>query len=188
MSPQNSKIQYNAPVILTYTFLSFLVLVLGSLMNHWTTTFFFTNYKTNFMDPLQYFRIISHVFGHADWEHFSGNFLIILLLGPMLEEKYGSKALIEMMFATALITGLINMFAFQTGLLGASGIVFMFILLSSYANVKTGKIPLTLIIVIFIFIGREIIDGLVMRDNISQVTHILGGLCGGIFGHHISKK
>jgi len=186
MSP--SKLQYNAPVTLTYTLLSFLVLALGNFTDHMSTNFFFTNFRTSFMDPLQYLRIISHVFGHVDWEHFSGNFLIILLLGPMLEEKYGSKALIEMMFMTALVTGLINILAFKTGLLGASGIVFMFILLSSYANAQTGKIPLTLIIVIFIFIGREIIGGLLLRDNISQMTHIIGGLCGGIFGNYISKK
>lgn len=182
------KIHYNAPVTLTYTFLSFLVLTAGSLTNHFTTNFFFTNFYTSFMDPLQYLRIFSHIMGHASWEHFAGNFLIILLLGPMLEEKYGSKAMIEMILTTALVTGLINTFAFQTGLLGASGIVFMFILLSSFANGQTGKIPLTLIIVIIIFLGREIVDGILLHDNISQITHIIGGLCGGIFGYYIGRK
>jgi rhomboid protease GluP len=161
--------------------------MLGISTDHMITNLFFTNYKTSFMDPLQYLRIISHIFGHVNWEHFSGNFLIILLLGPMLEEKYGSKAFIEMIFVTALVTGLINTFAFQTGLLGASGIVFMFILLSSFANAKAGKIPLTLLIVIIIFLGKEVINGLVVRDNISQITHIIGGFCGGIFGYYISR-
>ncbi len=183
-----SKIHYNAPVTLTYTLLSFFVLVIGRLTNNMSTNLFFTNFKTSFLDPLQYLRMVSHVLGHVDWEHFAGNFLIILLLGPMLEEKYGSKAMVEMIFTTALVTGLINIFAFQTGLLGASGIVFMFILLSSFANGQTGRIPLTLIIVIFIFLGKEIVSGLTLQDNTSQITHIIGGLCGGIFGHYIGRK
>lgn len=188
MSPRISKIHYNAPVTLTFTFLSFLVLTLGNFTDHVSTNFFFTNFKTSFLDPFQYFRMISHVLGHASWEHYSGNFLIILLLGPMLEEKYGSKSMVEMLFITALVTGLLNTLAFNTGLLGASGIVFMFILLSSYANVQTGKIPLTLIIVIFIFLGKEIVNGFILKDNISQVTHIIGGLCGGIFGYYIGRN
>ncbi len=182
------KIHYNAPVTLTYTFISFFVLIMGMLTNHTTTSMFFTNFRTSFLDPLQYFRIVSHILGHGSWEHFAGNFLIILLLGPMLEEKYGSKAMVEMIFTTAIVTGFINIFAFQTGLLGASGIVFMFILLSSFANGQTGRIPLTLIIVIFIFLGREVIDGVLLQDNISQITHIIGGLCGGIFGYYIGRK
>lgn len=182
------KIHYNAPVTLTYTFLSFLVLMMGIFTEHFTTNYFFTNFKTSFLDPLQYVRLVSHILGHGSWEHFAGNFLIILLLGPMLEEKYGSKAMVEMILTTALVTGLMNTFAFQTGLLGASGIVFMFILLSSFANGQTGRVPLTLIIVIIIFLGREIINGMLLNDNISQVTHIIGGLCGGIFGKYIGRK
>lgn len=188
MAQRISKIHYNSPVILTFTIISFLVMILGNFTDHVSTNIFFTNFRTSFLDPIQYLRMISHVLGHASWEHYSANFLIILLLGPMLEEKYGSKSMIEMLFITALVTGLINVIAFNTGLLGASGIVFMFILLSSYANVRTGKIPLTLIIVIIIFLGREIVNGFVLRDNISQVTHIIGGLCGGIFGYYIGKK
>ena len=55
----------------------------------------------------------------------------------------------EMILVTALLTALLNAVFFNTGLLGASGIVFMLILLSSCANIRAGEIPLTLILVAY---------------------------------------
>ena len=177
------RIQYNSPVILTFTFLAFISYILGKATLGVSTNYFFTNYKTSLSDPMQYIRLFSYVFGHANWSHFSNNFLIVLLVGPMVEEKYGSNNLIEMIAFTALITGVINTLFFHTGLLGASGIVFMLILLSSFANTKSGKLPLTLILVTIFFLGREVLNAVFAVDNISHSAHIIGGLCGGILGH-----
>jgi membrane associated rhomboid family serine protease len=175
------KIQYNAPVILTFTLLALLSYVLGAITRNLSTTLLFSNYKTSFLDPMQYLRLFTHVLGHANWIHFSGNFMIILIIGPMLEEKYGSKTLIKMILITSFITGLIHTLFSNTVLLGASGVVYMFIILSSFANTKSGKIPLTLIIVFFIFVGKETFSSITVQDNISQLSHILGGICGVIF-------
>jgi len=187
MRKQFSRFQYNAPVTLTYAFIALAVLVIGIITEGVTTQLLFSNYRTSFLDPLQYIRLVTHVLGHANWEHYSGNFLIILLLGPMLEEKHGSKNVFEMLLITAFITGILNTLFFDTALLGASGIVFMMILLSSFANTEDGRIPLTLIIVAIIFIGKEVVNGIFMQDNISQITHIIGGLCGGVFGYWKNK-
>ena len=86
-----------------------------------------------------------------------------------------------MSLITAVITGLINMFLFRQVIVGASGIVFMFIILSSLVNMKRKEIPLTFILVTFVFIGNEIVNSL-GDDNISQFGHICGGLCGGALG------
>ena len=86
-----------------------------------------------------------------------------------------------MIAVTALITALLNNFFFPSGLMGASGIVFMMILLSSFANLKQGHIPLTFVIIVVLFLGKEVYNSLKM-DNISQFAHILGGICGSIFG------
>jgi rhomboid protease GluP len=188
MKTNLKKIQYNAPVTLTFTFTALVVLLIGTYLDSGITIYFFSNYRTSFADPMQYFRLFSHILGHANWEHFYSNFLLILLLGPILEEKYGSKKLLQMILFTAFITGLINTLFFDTAILGASGIVFMIILLSSYANAQAGKIPLTLIIVVIIFLGKEVVTGLTVADNISQLTHIFGGLCGGVFGFIITKR
>ena len=111
-----------------------------------------------------------------------GNMVYILLLGPLMEEKYGSKNLLEMIGITAILTGIVNMAFFDSALLGASGIAFMLIILSSITGIKEGEIPLTLIIVVVFFIGKEVVSGIFVRDNISQLTHIIGGFCGALFG------
>ncbi len=182
------RFHYNSPVILTMTILSFGALLLGYATDFKSTALLFSVYRGSFTDIFFYFRLIGHVLGHADWGHFINNFLLILLLGPMLEEKYGSKNIISMILATALITGVLNIILFNSALLGASGIVFMLIVLSSFANTRQGTIPITLILVIVIFIGREIMDGLLTKDNISQLTHIIGGLCGAIFGMSMTRS
>ena len=50
-------------------------------------------------------------------------FLYILLIGPMIEEKYGTFNLLIMMLITAGITGIINYIRGRKRILGASGIV-----------------------------------------------------------------
>jgi membrane associated rhomboid family serine protease len=176
------RIKYNSPVILTFTIISFIVLVLGYITERGSTYLLFSVYRSSLADVFFYIRLFGHVLGHADWAHYFNNFLIILLIGPMLEEKYGSKSMVIMISITALVTGVFNLLLFNTALLGASGIVFMMILLGSFVNIERGKIPVTFIVVVGIFIGREIIDGLFTKDNISQLTHIAGGICGAFFG------
>jgi len=131
--------------------------------------------------------MISHVIGHASVEHLLGNMTFILLLGPIVEEKYGGGKTALMILITAIITAIINMMFFSTGLLGASGIVFMLILLVSFTNMKDGKIPLTFILVALLFVGKEVIH-IMQEDNVSQAAHIIGGICGSAFGFMFGRK
>lgn len=182
------KIRYNSPVILTFTFLALFALVLGYATQNYSTQLLFSVYKSSPKSIFFYIRLFGHVLGHANWSHFFNNFLIILLVGPMLEEKYGSKRLLIMILFTAFITGVINLVFFNTGLLGASGIAFMLILLSSFVNLQKGTIPITFVLVFLAYIGSEVVNGFVGADNISQLTHIIGGVCGGIFGYFLNKE
>jgi membrane associated rhomboid family serine protease len=125
--------------------------------------------------------IFTHAAGHASWAHLINNFTLILLIGPMLEESYGSRQLLLMMILTALVTGILNVLFFNTALLGASGIVFMMILLSSFTNFSHGEIPLTFILVLILYLGVQLFNTS-GPDNISHFAHIIGGLCGSIFG------
>jgi len=133
-------------------------------------------------NPATYFRLFSHVIGHDNWEHLMNNLMFILLLGPILEEKYGSKDLLMMFGITALIIGVLQIIFFPgTALLGASGIVFMLILLASVTNFQAGRVPLTFILVVILYLGKEVSQSLA-SDQISQFAHIIGGVIGGIFG------
>ena len=88
------------------------------------------------------------------------NFLYILLIGPMIEEKYGSINLLIMILITSGVTGIINSLIGKHRLLGASGIVFMLIILSSLVNLKSGMIPITLILIFIFYIANEIFAGI----------------------------
>ena len=33
-----------------------------------------------------------------------------------------------------------------------------------------------------LYVGKEIVDGVVLADNVSQLTHVVGGICGAVLG------
>lgn len=175
------KIYFNAPITLTFTLICFLALFLQMITNGDSTVLLFSTYSSSLLDPLTYVRLIGHIFGHADFDHLISNMIYILLLGPMLEEKYHDR-LIIVIVVTALVTGICNNI-FQPGamLLGASGVVFAFILLASITGKDRG-IPITLILVAILWIGGEVTSMLTVTDSISHITHIIGGLVGGAIG------
>ena len=175
-------IRFNAPVILSFA------LLLGNWTSGAATTQYFSVYRSSLADPLTYVRFFGHVLGHSGYDHYMGNMLLLLLVGPGLEEKYGSGTMVWMIALTALVTGLVHFIFFpHSALLGASGVVFMMIVLSSFTAMRRGEIPITLILVVIFYLGGEIMDGLFKQDNISQITHIVGGLCGLVFGFTIRR-
>ena len=177
------KLQYNSPVVLSFALLSLAVLWLDRTTGGWSNVKFFSVYRSSLGDLSTYPRFFLHVLGHSSFKHYIGNMMILLVIGPGLEERYGSKNLLWAIAFTALISGLIQWVFFpKTMLMGASGIVFMMIVMSSLAGMKNGCIPLTLIFVLVLYIGNEVIDGITLKDNISQITHIVGGLCGAFLG------
>jgi membrane associated rhomboid family serine protease len=178
------RIRYNAPFTLTFSLLCAAVLVANQfLVPDLTKTWFTVGGQGSFHpnDPASYFRLFSYTLGHADWTHLMGNLSFILLLGPILEEKYQTPTLLIMVLITALATGIVNVVFFPTALLGASGIVFLLILLTSFANVRAGEIPLTFVAVLALYLGKEVFEAF-KNDNISQFAHIVGGIAGSIFG------
>lgn len=179
-----SKVQYNSVVILTFFFISLLILIIdkvckGKLIN----TLFVTYKNDSLLSPLTYFKVISHVLGHSNWEHLYNNFIKILLVGPLIEEKYGSVNLLIAIILTAIIIGIIHKIFGKGGILGSSGIAYMLIILSSFVNMEDGKIPLTLALIILFFLVDEVIKLFSRKkDGISHLGHVTGAICGLIFG------
>lgn len=178
------KIYFNAPVVLTFSLLSFIALIIIKITNGAARYYVFGVYKNSPKDFLFFIRLIGHVFGHANFQHYLGNIMMVLLLGPVLEEKYGSTKLALIMAVTAVITGVVHiLLTTNTILLGASGIVFMMVMLTSYVSIKNGKIPLTFVLVFVLYIGREVVDAVFVADQVSQLAHISGGIAGSLFGY-----
>ena len=183
------KITFNSPVVLGFIFVSLAVLLLGFVTMGKSNELLFMTYHSALTNPLTYLRLFTHVLGHAGWEHYIGNASYILLLGPMIEEKYGSKRILQVILVTALVTGVINYILFPSvALCGASGVVFAFILLTSFTSFKQGEIPLTFILVAIIFLGQQVYDGVFLQDNISNFSHVLGGIIGSVVGYRLNRR
>lgn len=187
----NFKIVINSPVVLTFSVICVLALVLDKVTARNSTALLFSVYRSgaSMASPFTYLRFFGHVFGHLDISHLTGNLMMLLILGPMLEERYGGKILTAVIAVTALITGVASFILFPNqALMGASGVVFAFILLASFTSFKEREIPLTFILVAILYIGQQIYQGIFVDDNVSQFTHILGGITGSVLGYNLNKK
>ena len=189
MKNKNLKITFNAPVVLSLVAISFIATLLNYITLGGAGRLLFMTYRSSLLSPMTWIRAFTHIFGHANWAHLIGNMSYLLLIGPMLEEKYSSKTLAEIIAITAVVTSIVNYVLFpNVGLCGASGVVFAFILLSSFTSFKEGEIPITFILVAVFYIGQQVVDGLTVHDNISNMAHIVGGIIGGIVGYELNKK
>ena len=130
MKKRSITILYNSPVILTFALLSLLALGLGKLTDGWTTQNLFCVYRSPLTDWLTYPRFFLHVLGHPDFAAYCSNIVMLLVVGPTAEERFGGKRILLAIALTALVTGLVLWFFFpNSALMGASGVVFMLIVL-----------------------------------------------------------
>lgn len=183
------RITLNAPVVIGFVGICLIAMLMNYVTGGGSNKVLFMTYHSSLASPMTYLRFFTHIFGHANWEHLVGNMCYILMLGPMLEEKYTSKIIVEVTVVTAFITGLMNYIFFSNiALCGASGVVFAFILMSSFTSFKEGEIPLTFILVAVFFIGQQVIQGIFVVDNVSNMAHIVGGVLGGLLGYRMNKK
>jgi len=183
------KIRYNAPTVLSFAFLCTFILIISEAFS-WTIThnWFSVPGRGDFSPAniQHWIRIFTHVIGHAGWAHLVANISIILLLGPILEDIYGTIPLLIMICLTAFITGILHAFFFSSDLLGASSVVFMMILLVSFTNFNRGEVPLSFILILVLYLGNELLEAFrnisTSGYNVSHFAHIVGGLVGSLFG------
>lgn len=172
------KVKFNSPAVLSIALLCAIFFlanwVSGHVLNRWLALS--PHWSLAFIP-----NALTYTLAHANFEHLMGNLAIFLLIGPGLEQRYGLRNYLLMTLACVVVTALIHVLLFDVYLLGLSGVVFMNIVLASFTNVRRGEIPLTFIIVLILFVGREVVDAF-REDQVSQFAHILGGLVGGLFG------
>ncbi|MBP5678736.1 MAG: rhomboid family intramembrane serine protease [Bacilli bacterium] len=177
------QFDYNSKVILTYLFICLGAWFLNIITRGKTNKLFFESYRSSPLNPLTYIRMFTHCIGHKDFDHFISNFLYILLVGPMIEEKYGSINLIIMFALTSLVIALYNIIFTNNTILGASGNVYMLIVLSSFTNISEGKIPLTVLLILIFYVVGEIKRSLLEQNKkVYHDGHLIGALCGLLLG------
>jgi len=181
------RLSYNCPVVLTYAAICLVCLGIDQITQGWFNQAVMICWgHPSLFNPMTYVRCVTYFFGHSGWEHYASNMLLMLLVGPVVEEKYGSRNLALMIAVTGIASGIIHCIFFDSGIIGASGIVFMMIILSAFTNMKRGEIPLTLILVAVIYLGRELISSFT-ADSVSQFGHIIGGIFGLFWGIYFYK-
>lgn len=179
----NLKFDYNSPVIISYLIISLIAWLLNSLTKGKTNKLLFSNYRSSIFNPFTYIRLFTHSIGHKDWNHLVSNFLYILLIGPIIEEKYGSINLLIMFLLTSLAISLFNIIFNDYSILGASGNVYMLIVLSSFSNLSEGKIPITLVLICLFYITSEVRDSILEGNKkVYHDGHLIGALCGILYG------
>ena len=187
-SKKRLKLSFNAPATLVFVALCVAARVIDWLTGGAANRAVFSVYGSSMANPLTYVRCVAHVLGHASWSHLIGNMMYILILGPMIEERYGIRNTVLIIVAAAAVTGIVNM-AFFPGvmLLGASGVVFAFILVASITIREDRTIPVTFILVALLYIGQQVYQGISQKDNVSQMAHIVGGAVGSVLGFLLNR-
>ena len=67
-----------------------------------------------------YISLIGYTMAHGSIEHLIGNISIILLVGPFVEKRWGTKRTAIMAGLTALLTALVHIIFWDHRLIGAS--------------------------------------------------------------------
>lgn len=150
---------------------------------------------TSFWQPMTYLRLFTQVIGHGGWDHLLGNLTIIILVGPPCEAAYGARSLSVMMLITAFVTSVFHYamapkYALQ---LGASGIVFMLITLNSLKDHKEGKIRVSFLALLALWVWKELKGFIHNRvsgsnDGVSHLAHLFGAVVGALLGFLINDR
>mmetsp|Transcript_136659 Transcript_136659/g.262614 ORF Transcript_136659/g.262614 Transcript_136659/m.262614 type:complete len:264 (+) Transcript_136659:66-857(+) len=189
------KLTFDAPVVLGFSAACIAIQAVTSYVwNEFTQTYFslWPWAYTSFWQPLTYFRVFSQVLGHGGWDHLNGNLTIIILVGPPCETAYGARQLLVIMLLTAFVTSICHYalapkFALQ---LGASGIVFMLIMLNSLREHQAGKLRVSFLALLGLWVWKEA-KGFVQNrvggfDGISHLAHLFGAVVGALAGFFIN--
>lgn len=173
------KITFNSPFILAFTLFACFVLIISLNVGGYIKILTL-NGDFNYTSWQSYVGLLFYPLSHAGVAHLVSNFSIILLIGPILEKHFGWKRLVSMSVITTVAIGLVHIIVSDDGLVGASGLVFLYIVLASLTNAGNKEIPLTFIFVVVLFLGQEIINSF-QEDQISHMAHIGGGVMAILF-------
>ncbi|WP_307770670.1 rhomboid family intramembrane serine protease [uncultured Treponema sp.] len=210
MAKKTFRLRYDSPVTLTFALVSAAA---------FSVDFFFLNGSLvkniltcpgtkalgdiaafNFSNPADYAKTILHVFGTGGWENLLTTLTFVLLLGPTLEERYGSPMLALMMGITAFVTGVLTACAVPVPSAGAGSIVFMMILLESLLALAKKDIPLSWLMIFLLYISYRMYTAAkivapvskgfmpFLTANVPTFVDLAGGVCGSLFAFLVAPK
>lgn len=184
-------VDIDAPLTLSFCLLCIIVQSLAFFFGDKITMNYFAVPSWNrfyIYKPISYFTMFTQTIGHSTWSHLYGNIVHILLVGPACEREFGMFSMIKIMSWTAVVSSLTHILLgpSNTLQLGASGIVFMFILLNSLLDARAGRIPLTFLCQVTLWCYKEIFAHLFSSTSgVSHLAHLSGALVGTAAGYYL---
>lgn len=175
-----NSIDYNSPVIINYILICFLLYAINILTKGYINSICYLPGNL-IVNIFAVHRLLTYTFVHGSFEHLISNMALLALTGPSVEKKYGGGIVIGLILINSIMIGSMQGVLIHQSVLGASSIVFMFLMLSVFADTETEKIPFTMFIVATCYIGNEVLSALV-PDAVSQLSHIMGAVIGLLFG------
>lgn len=186
---------YDAPVTLTFVIISLLFFIFDSLiLKNKITPLILSSPTTSegtlpfeIKNFLSYLRFFMYSFGGNFSLFYFANLIFILLLGPSIEEKYGSVVIGIMMVVSSVFAGVLNACFRSASMIGATSIVFMLIFLNAFLSFSKKKIPMSFVVVFGVYIVFNVIEPKV-NVVVELFINIAGGLCGSLFAFLASPK
>ncbi|UKI55423.1 MAG: hypothetical protein L6V90_12630 [Treponema succinifaciens] len=149
----------------------------------------------DFKSALSYVKLVIYPFGGENSTSFFLNIGFILLLGPVLEERYGSIMLALMIFITSLVGGVLTACVSTFGIYGCGGIVFMMIILSVLSVFIKKQLPVSWIFIFALYLAFSLFSGKkisgfmpFMQNNVPVFIQLASGICGSLFGFFVCPK
>jgi membrane associated rhomboid family serine protease len=184
------RITIEAPVIVGYCVICVVIHLLNSTILPGLSFFLGFDSHFNVRNPVHYGRLFSHIFAHSSLSHLKGNMTNLLLVGPPAEAHFGSKAIRKVMQAVALSSALSHLLLGRANSrqLGASGVVFALIIMSSLICGKMDRIPLSFVLIGILYLGEELFKLFFSSDDVSHHAHLVGGAVGAIIGFRLQGQ
>lgn len=187
------KVAYDAPVTLTFVIICVLLLLLNNFVIKNGALERLLASPTSqagalpfvVQEPLSYLRLLLYIFGSGATVEYITNLLIILMLGPAMEERYGSVIIGIMIFVSALFSGVLNASFCNESLVGAVPVVCMMTFLTAFVSFSNKTVPMTFLATIVAFGYLAINSGL---GAVRFIICVAGGLCGSLLAFLTSPK
>ncbi|MBR4004517.1 MAG: rhomboid family intramembrane serine protease [Treponema sp.] len=211
MAKKKFKFLFDSPVVLTICAVSTLVFIFDTFvfkgkavqvlfscpMAHGENVFKFSN-------PLNYLNLLLHVFGSSGAPAFFVNTLLLLAMGPQLEERYGSLMLGLMCGIAVLVTGVLTACLGIQPVMGTMCLVFLMIFLASLTTLSKNSLLASWTAGLVMFTAYSLYSGFqnpavervegvnsfifFMQRNVVTFISMAGGLCGSLFGFLAAPK
>jgi membrane associated rhomboid family serine protease len=206
MAKKRYKIMFDAPVTIVFVLLTIAVYFVNIMMKESLIPMMFTCRSLKAADPeaafnlknaLDYARLILHVFAYTDFPTLLINAVILLLLGSILEERYGSLMLFIMIFIAALVSGVLAVCSPQVPFTGTDSIIFMMIFLLSLTALAKHTVQVSWLLAFIAFTAYKAYGftttgtknlSAIIQDNLGLLISLAAGICGSLAGFLIAPK